>query len=320
MRLPWAIIGPTIPQYQTLTSGSPAWITYSIKSSYPVNFIRFDYIFKSNAEGLLSVTFDNEIIFLADERYEHQGVKSSRNIPTNTTKTGIHTLAFRLDPFSATQSQIEISNVEILSMLEYGVANQTPIANAGTNQTVAAGTLVHLNGTDSNDPDNWPSSLTFTWTQSSGPAIALNDANTSTPNLTPTEPGNYVFSLTVSDGAASSSADSVTITVDALAANPPEVLQLLEPNGGEIYKAGKKMAIHWNATNFTPKQKMQLKWSKNGGAKWKLLKAVKNKGATVWKPKRSQVTDQARLMICVPKTKKSKALCDVSDGSFAIVR
>jgi hypothetical protein len=102
--------------------------------------------------------------------------------------------------------------------------------------------------------------------------------------------------------------------------NLPPAFQLLEPNGGDIYKVGKKMTIRWNATGISSKKKLQLKWSKNGGMKWKILKLVKNSGHAGWKPKRSQATDQARLMICAPKTKKSPKVCDQSDGNFTIVR
>jgi hypothetical protein len=91
--------------------------------------------------------------------------------------------------------------------------NQPPVANAGSNQTVTVGTLVTLNGTASFDPDNGPSSLTFSWTQTSGPAVTLTGANTATPSFTPTLAGTYVFSLVVNDGAANSAPASVTITV-----------------------------------------------------------------------------------------------------------
>src|SRR5208282_5868486 len=92
---------------------------------------------------------------------------------------------------------------------------QPPVANAGSNQTVSAGTLVTLNGSGSSDPNVPPLPLTFLWTQTAGPAVTLTGANTPTPSFTPTQAGAYMFSLVVNNGVANSAAASVTITVTA---------------------------------------------------------------------------------------------------------
>jgi hypothetical protein len=89
-----------------------------------------------------------------------------------------------------------------------------PIANAGPNQTVTAGTLVTLNGSGSSDPNVPALPLTFAWKQTFGPAVTLTGATTATPTFTPMLAGSYVFSMTVSNGTESATA-SVTITVTA---------------------------------------------------------------------------------------------------------
>lgn len=112
------------------------------------------------------------------------------------------------------------SNVVTVS-LTVGIAPQVnliPIANAGPDQTGRLGGLIRLNGTGSSDPDNGPNSLRFTWTQTAGPAVALDDAITATPTFTPAVAGSYSFNLVVNDGQSTSSPDSVTVTV--LAAVP----------------------------------------------------------------------------------------------------
>ncbi|MFL5376271.1 MAG: PKD domain-containing protein, partial [Myxococcales bacterium] len=57
-----------------------------------------------------------------------------------------------------------------------------PIANAGTDQAVASGASVTLDGSASSGPAGLP--LTFAWSQSSGPAVVLTGADTATPSFT----------------------------------------------------------------------------------------------------------------------------------------
>jgi hypothetical protein len=90
---------------------------------------------------------------------------------------------------------------------------QAPIANAGGNQSAVVGTLVTLNGTASSDPNTPALPLTYQWTQTSGPAVTLNGANTATPSFTPTVAGTYVFSLIVNNGLTGSTPATATITV-----------------------------------------------------------------------------------------------------------
>ena len=89
--------------------------------------------------------------------------------------------------------------------------NNSPTANAGTDQTVAVNALVTLNGSGSSDPDN--DSLTYVWSQTAGPAVTLSDPTAANPTFTPTQTGNYAFGLVVNDGTVDSSSDSVTIVV-----------------------------------------------------------------------------------------------------------
>jgi CSLREA domain-containing protein len=97
---------------------------------------------------------------------------------------------------------------------------QPPVANAGSNQTVSAGTLVMLNGSGSSDPNVPPLPLTFLWTQTAGPSVTLTGANTAMPSFTPPQAGTYMFSLVVNNGVVSSTAASVTVTVTATT-HPP---------------------------------------------------------------------------------------------------
>ena len=96
------------------------------------------------------------------------------------------------------------------------VLNQPPTANAGSDQTIRLGSLVTLNGTASSDPDNAPSSLSFTWTKTAGPNVSLTGATTAKPQFTPSVKEFYTFGLVVNDGLDNSTSASVKITVPAL--------------------------------------------------------------------------------------------------------
>jgi hypothetical protein len=99
--------------------------------------------------------------------------------------------------------------------------NRRPVANAGPDHTVPDGTLVTLDGTRSFDPDG--DGITFRWTQTAGPAVALVGATTprpsfTAPNLAVTEAASVrlTFSLVVSDGRLSSAPDTVDVVVQNL--------------------------------------------------------------------------------------------------------
>jgi pimeloyl-ACP methyl ester carboxylesterase len=106
------------------------------------------------------------------------------------------------------------------------LANQTPVADAGTDQVVLAGSQVNLDGSNSVDPDQGPQSLTYEWSQIAGPAVTLNNPFSPTPAFFAAEAGRYTFSLIVRDGQADSLPDSVIIEVGPL-------LQI-ERNGADL--------------------------------------------------------------------------------------
>ena len=89
------------------------------------------------------------------------------------------------------------------------VENVPPIANAGADQTIVKGTEAMLDGRGSNDPDNGPQPLSYSWRIVSKPtASKLTDADiigseTATPKLLPDVTGSYVLELEVFDGAVS---------------------------------------------------------------------------------------------------------------------
>jgi len=114
--------------------------------------------------------------------------------------------------------------------------NQPPVADAGAGQTVQEGSPVILNGTASYDPD--AQTLTYQWTQLSGPAVTLVGANTSIATFTAPSVGaagaTITFDLTVTDGSLTGSVPvSVVVTnvnqVPVANAGPSQTVNELAP-------------------------------------------------------------------------------------------
>ncbi|HEX9810749.1 MAG TPA: PKD domain-containing protein, partial [Burkholderiales bacterium] len=92
------------------------------------------------------------------------------------------------------------------------VVNAAPSADAGADQTVSTGASINLSGSASADTDG--SIVGYSWVQTSGSAVALNNADTATPNFSaPAAAGALEFQLTVTDNDGATSGDSVTVTV-----------------------------------------------------------------------------------------------------------
>src|SRR5205814_9858672 len=93
--------------------------------------------------------------------------------------------------------------------------NHAPSANAGPDQVVNEGSSVTLNGSASFDPDG--ESLSYVWTQTGGPLVALTGGSTAQPSFTAPSVGPagtiLTFALTVSDGLARTT-DAVDVRVE----------------------------------------------------------------------------------------------------------
>ena len=93
--------------------------------------------------------------------------------------------------------------------------NSSPVANAGLDQVANEGDIVTLNGAASTDVDG--DSISYTWIQSSGPPVFLDDASSATPSFTAPQGlsnTDIEFTLQASDGS-ESSVDTVIVRVQA---------------------------------------------------------------------------------------------------------
>ena len=125
--------------------------------------------------------------------------------------------------FTVTSTSGSSENVGLAELQVFGVGggaqlpNEAPVANAGANQTVAAGSTVQLSGTGSQDPEG--QALGYHWRQISGSSVTLSSETSATPTFS--TPANlaqnavYGFELVVDDGVHESAPATVQITVIA---------------------------------------------------------------------------------------------------------
>src|SRR5579871_4831036 len=108
-----------------------------------------------------------------------------------------------------------------INIIVNAAANQPPVANAGTSQTITLPTsTASLNGSASYDPDGTIAS--YSWKELSGPSTAtITGAKTATPTVSGLVAGQYTFQLTVTDNSGATATASVKITVTAPVNQPP---------------------------------------------------------------------------------------------------
>ncbi|GIL23255.1 MAG: hypothetical protein BroJett042_17680 [Bacteroidota bacterium] len=104
-----------------------------------------------------------------------------------------------------------------VTVVVQSATNQTPIANAGADQSITLPT----NSTNfvGSGLDSDGSIVSYQWTQISGGAITLTNANTSSLTVSGAVAGTYIFRLTVTDDDGATGLDDVTLTVNPAAVN-----------------------------------------------------------------------------------------------------
>ena len=101
----------------------------------------------------------------------------------------------------------------VMDTVNVFISNNSPIADAGSNQIVKVNTTVTLSADNSSDVDN--DSLTYLWTQIGGNTVTLSADNVSRPSFTTNLfSDNLIFQVVVNDGLIDSPSDNVTITAD----------------------------------------------------------------------------------------------------------
>lgn len=137
--------------------------------------------------------------------------------------------------------------------------NQSPMADAGPDQTVDFGDGVTLDGSGSSDPEGDP--LTYAWalTTPGGSMASLSGADTEMPTFVTDVVGDYIAELTVDDGEFSDS-DSVTITaIDPNANQPPTA----DAGPDQFVKTGDTVTLDGSMSSDPNDDTLTYSWTLN---------------------------------------------------------
>jgi hypothetical protein len=100
-----------------------------------------------------------------------------------------------------------------------------------------------------------------------------------------------------------------------------EVVKLTSPNGGEVLTSGDSYSIIWSTSETKkPVTKVILKYTKNGGKKWKNIDApTENLGLYDWTvPDVPKTKSKCKVKVVLKDAKGNTVGSDASDGYFAI--
>jgi len=112
------------------------------------------------------------------------------------------------------------AKAQVKVIVNNAAANQSPVANAGANQTLTLPTnSTSLNGSASSDPDGTIAS--YSWSQVSGPGGTITNATGASTTVIGLTAGTYVFKLVVTDNSGATATANVTVVVNPAVNLPP---------------------------------------------------------------------------------------------------
>jgi hypothetical protein len=132
-----------------------------------------------------------------------------------------------------------------------------PVAEAGNDQEAIEGDLISLDGSESYDNDG--DSLTYQWTQISGPTVSLS-GSTAQPEFYAPSVGTFTFTLVVNDGELNSTADTVNVIVHPLNHRP------IAQAGNDLnVQIGDKILLDGRASYDTDGNQLTYSWIQVSG-------------------------------------------------------
>ncbi|HLL02827.1 MAG TPA: myxosortase-dependent M36 family metallopeptidase [Myxococcaceae bacterium] len=176
--------------------------------------------------------------------------------------SGASAYGFDLDDVSLTNASSMPFAGQQPEMSDGTTCNRRPVADVGLSRQVDERTEVILNGSASFDPDG--SQLTYTWTQISGPAVTLTDANTAMAKFTTEVSRNTMlgFQLVVSDGTESSMPKVTEILVTNINRKPVAMAKVASATAPE---RGDAVTLSGADSTDADNETLTYKWVQRSG-------------------------------------------------------
>lgn len=114
----------TIAQFPS----SPVWFSVDATTTEQTNVLSFDYQFLpiEGSQDILTVFVDDKVVYNVDERSTDDALHSAKNIPVGDLPPGLHSVQFRLDPFTEAKSGIQISDIQLGLLTQTTTIDNTP--------------------------------------------------------------------------------------------------------------------------------------------------------------------------------------------------
>ena len=167
-----------------------------------------------------SASFDPDNDLITFRWFAPEGIQLSSDTSANPVFIAPEVTSDTFYTFSLIVNDGQLESIPSVVVISVIHLNSTPVADAGTNQTVIEGELVYLNGSDSFDPDN--DEITFRWIAPED--IQLSSETSANPVFIAPEvttDTQYAIILVVNDGKTDSEPSMVVVTVFNL--NKPPV-------------------------------------------------------------------------------------------------
>ncbi|CAH6856231.1 Chitinase A [Vibrio chagasii] len=169
--------------------------------------------------------------------------------------------------------EIDADNGDILNAMHEGLAggttepvNKKPTASAGADQSVEGPASVSLDGSASKDSDG--TIATYAWSQVSGTAVTLANANAAVASFDVVEVAQQetlTFSLTVTDNEGATSTDTVVVTVNPKDAGPVNTAPVAVVTTPAEVNAGDVVVVDASASSDADQDTLTFTWDVPAG-------------------------------------------------------
>ncbi|NVN79970.1 MULTISPECIES: glycosyl hydrolase family 18 protein [unclassified Vibrio] len=169
--------------------------------------------------------------------------------------------------------EIDADNGDILNAMHEGLAggttdpvNRKPTAAAGADQSVEGPASVSLDGSASKDSDGIIAS--YAWSQVSGPAVTLANANAAVASfdvVEVTQQETLTFSLTVTDNEGATSTDTVVVTVNPKDTGPVNTAPVAVVTAPTEVNAGDVVVVDASASSDADQDTLTFTWDVPAG-------------------------------------------------------